>query len=123
MQQYAAGLGVEFNAIARQILVAIENRHHCEQQWITSEFTDRTRIFECVVKLLLQPEALVFFVFGRVVPVAEELENLRVVEVLQCRVDEPCVTKLIGLIADNARCDEQRCFSLTRCKRGDFLDH
>ena len=82
MEEDPTGLGVKFHAIAGQFLTPIEDRHHGEQQRITGKLADGARIPKCPLQLAYQTLAFLCMIFGLIMPLAQELGYLRVVEIL-----------------------------------------
>ena len=108
MEQNPGGLLVKFGSVARQLLVAVEDGHHGEQERVARQLGDRPALLDG----LCQPVAFEGTVGGvgegLLVPMIEERLDLLGLEILEQEVPELGVPKPLGLVTDDPRRDDDR---------------
>ena len=123
MQQQPCRLGVEVDPIARQLLIAVQDRHHRQQQRITRQHRDRLGIADRLLQSFEFRSRLRRVVEGLLVPTINEGVDLSSVQVLQHEVPELGFTQLMRLIADHTRRHHDRRLRVFGAETLDVVDH
>ena len=102
VQEQPGALLVQLGAVARQILGAVEDRHHRQQKGIARELADGGGIFDGAGEARAFRLALRGVLVGAAMPAGEEVADLRLVQFLQHELAEALVAPGLVLIADDA---------------------
>lgn len=122
VEEDTARLLVEFDTVAGEFLVGVENRHHREEERIAGEVADGTGFAEGSGNAFVKAGTLGGGLFGGFVPLSEELVDTRVVEVFECGVGETGVGETLRVVAEFARGDDDGDARVSGGEGGRFFD-
>ncbi len=102
VQQQARGLLVQLGPGAGQLLVAVEDGHHGQQQRVARQHGDGTRALDGLLQTLALRLGLGRVIEGHVVPAVDEAGDLCGIEVLEHEVAEVGIAQALGLVTHDA---------------------
>ncbi len=102
VQQHPRRLVIQLWPIPRQLLVAVQNRHHRQQQRVPGQLANRLRVANGFVQAITLAYLVGPLGKGLVVPALNKVGNLVIGQVLQHVVLKPRIPKGLRLVAQPA---------------------